>query len=337
MPNAPIPRATLGRTGERVTRLGIGLAAVGRPAYINLGRGDDLGVERDRAAMEARAHAVLDAAWDAGIRYVDAARSYGDAEAFLGSWLRTRPTAAVESFVASKWGYEYVGGWRLDAAIHETKDHGVETFRRQWEETRGLIGDHVELYQIHSATLESGVLEDSDVHEELAQLRVDAHKRIGLSLSGPRQAETLRRALAVRVRGTPLFDTVQATWNVLEPSVGRALAEAHATGVGVIVKEALANGRLALRDDDPAFAGRAALIAAEAARLGTTPDAFALAAALSRPWVDVVLLGAATPAQVRSNAAALEVAWDGAAEGALARLAEEPEAYWARRSRLSWS
>ena len=37
--------------------------------------------------MRAHAHAVLDAACDAGVRYFDAARSYGLAEEFLGSWL----------------------------------------------------------------------------------------------------------------------------------------------------------------------------------------------------------------------------------------------------------
>ncbi|MGB5748926.1 MAG: aldo/keto reductase, partial [Desulfobacterales bacterium] len=40
--------------------------------------------------MEAQAHRVLDSAWDAGIRYFDAARSYGKAEDFLHSWLAKR-------------------------------------------------------------------------------------------------------------------------------------------------------------------------------------------------------------------------------------------------------
>jgi len=58
---------------------------------------------------------------------------------------------------------------------------------------------------------------------------------IGLSLSGPRQAQTLERALAARIDGMRIFDTVQATWNVLEPSAGAALRAAHDAGVGVIV------------------------------------------------------------------------------------------------------
>ena len=80
---------------------------------------------------------------------------------------------------------------------------------------------------------------------------------IGLTVTGPHQPETLRRALEVTVDGKPLFDCVQATWNVLEQSAGTgALAEAHAAGLGVIVKEALANGRLTELNDDPAFAAK---------------------------------------------------------------------------------
>jgi aryl-alcohol dehydrogenase-like predicted oxidoreductase len=73
----------LGRTGLTVSRLGLGLAALGRPGYINLGHAADLPATPDVPSMEAHAYAVLDAAWDAGIRYFDAARSYGRAETFL--------------------------------------------------------------------------------------------------------------------------------------------------------------------------------------------------------------------------------------------------------------
>ena len=62
---------------------GLGLAALGRPGYINLGHAADLHADYDVAAMEGRAHAVLDAAHAAGVRYFDAARSYGRAEEFL--------------------------------------------------------------------------------------------------------------------------------------------------------------------------------------------------------------------------------------------------------------
>lgn len=93
-----------------MTPLGLGLAALGRPGYINLGHAEDLGRQRDVAKMEARAHVVLNAAYDAGVRYFDAARSYRRAESFLGSWLRSRKPADVT--IGSKWGYTYTAAWR---------------------------------------------------------------------------------------------------------------------------------------------------------------------------------------------------------------------------------
>src|SRR5207302_2777431 len=134
--------------------------------------------------------------------------------------------------------------------------------------------------------------------------------KVGLTLTGPRQGETVRQALGVVVAGERLFDCVQATWNLLEPSAGPALAEARAAGLGVIVKEAMANGRLTARNDDPAFTVRRQRLEEVAARFGVSLDAVALAAVLACPWVDVVLSGAATVDQLRSNLAALTVPWD---------------------------
>src|SRR5215469_13088606 len=94
---------TLGRTGLVVSRLGLGLAALGRPGYINLGHGADLARDYDVAAMEARTHAVLDHARALGARYFDAARSYGRAEEFLGSWLVARQVPPGDVTVGSKW------------------------------------------------------------------------------------------------------------------------------------------------------------------------------------------------------------------------------------------
>jgi len=312
----------LGRTGLPVSRLGLGLAALGRPGYINIGHGDDLSPKRDVATLEREAHAVLDAAYADGIRYFDAARSYGKAEEFLASWLERRglPPGAVT--VGSKWGYTYTAGWRVDADVHEVKDLSLATLRRQIAESRGLLGSHLRLYQIHSATLESGVLEDRAVLDELAHLR-DMGLAIGLTVTGPSQREAIERALEV---GS--FDTVQATWNLLERSAGPALEAAQATGIGVIVKEALANGRLTARGDVRSLTELAE-------RSDSSPDALALAAVLSQPWADVVLSGAATVETLRSNLAALELGAELPPE--LAELAEDPTHYWRERSALPWN
>src|ERR1700722_11556347 len=112
----------LGDTELSVSRIGLGLAALGRPGYITLGHGADLGGETGVEAMRAHAHAVLDAAFDAGVRYFDAARSYGLAEEFLGSWLAARGLGRADLTVGSKWGYTYTAGWRIDAEVNEVKD-----------------------------------------------------------------------------------------------------------------------------------------------------------------------------------------------------------------------
>lgn len=224
-------------------RLGLGLAALGRPGYINLGHGEDVGQGKGETAMQARASEVLDAAWEGGARYFDAARSYGKAEAFLGAWLRARAHPAT---VGSKWGYTYTAGWRTDAETHEVKDHSLSTLERQWPETLEALGRAPDVYLIHSATLDTGVLEDRAVLARLAELAASG-VRVGLSTSGPRQAGTLRRALEVRVDGVNPFCVVQATWNLLEPSAGEALAEAQGQGWHVVLKEVVANGRLTAR------------------------------------------------------------------------------------------
>lgn len=329
-------RRTLGDSALLVTPIGLGLAALGRPGYINLGHADDLRHQYEPALMAAQTAVLCDAAWAAGIRYFDAARSYGRAEEFLGAWLRARTPDRTSLTVGSKWGYTYTAGWLPDATVHEVKEHSLERLRSQWVESQAELGAYLSLYQIHSATLESGVLERHEVLAELARIKAGG-VAIGLSVSGPRQAATIGRALQIRVEGQRLFDVVQATWNPLEPSAGSALAEAHAAGMGVIVKEVVANGRLTSRNVVPAFAEQRTLLMREAERLGCSLDALAIAAALAQPWSGVVLSGAATIEQLHSNLAALAVPWDDQAAQTLALLAEPAERYWQNRAALPWN
>jgi aryl-alcohol dehydrogenase-like predicted oxidoreductase len=288
-----------------VSRLGLGLAALGRPAYLNVAHAVDVGpAAATPAQLEAHAHRVLDAAWSLGIRYIDAARSYGQAEAFLASWL-DRTGHQVE--IGSKWGYTYTGDWQVGPdVVHEVKDHSARALRRQYSETRDLLGDRLDLYQIHSATLQSGVLDDREVLDELVRIRDEDAISIGLSVSGPGQAATIRRALEI-----PVFASVQATWNLLEPSAAPALADASSAGWRVIVKEPLANGRLAAQAD------------------------LAIATALAQPWADIVLSGAATVAQLEQNVKAANNAATAPVD--TIATAEDPEAYWAYRSTLPWT
>lgn len=326
----------LGSTYLQVTPLGLGLAALGRPGYINLGHADDLDKNYAVEEMKAHAHQVLDAAWRAGIRYYDAARSYGRAEEFLGSWLKSRNIEPKNVTVGSKWGYTYTAGWKVEAEKHEVKEHSLAVLQRQWLESQENLASYLKLYQIHSATLESGVLKNQPVLAELARLKTEGI-HIGLTLSGANQAEILERALEVVIDGLRLFETVQVTWNLLERSTTSILQAAHETGMGVIIKEALANGRLTNRNQDPDFAAQAKVLKNQAQRLGTTIDALALAIVMAQPWVDIVLSGAAAEEHIHSNVKALDVNLDQEALEQISALVESPEAYWEKRRSLTWN
>jgi aryl-alcohol dehydrogenase-like predicted oxidoreductase len=298
---------------------GLGLAALGRPAYINLGRDGALPADRTVEKMREASFEVLDAAYAAGIRWVDAARSYGRAEEFLAAWLAAREVTDVT--VSSKWGYEYTADWRPDADVHEVKEHSVARFERQWGETKALLD--VQLYQVHSLTPDSPLFTDKQLQAAMAAIGVP----LGFSTSGPAQADTIRRAFELEVDAKRLFSAVQSTWNILETSAGAALAEANAAGARVLVKEAMANGRLAV---DPPVA-----VANIAMRHGVGPDAVAIAAAAAQPWAGVVLSGAASVTQLHANL--MRVEFDAVDRELLSGLAEEPAAYWTRRSALAWT
>ena len=308
--------------------LGLGTAALGRPEYLNLGHGEALGGLHDVDRLRAHTEEVLESAWAAGVRHLDAARSYGAGEEFLGRWLADHPGRREEARVGSKWGYTYVAGFERGARTHETKDHSPQTFERQWPETLAALGGPPDLYLVHSVTPDSPALGDPVLLEALRDL-ARTGVRVGISTSGPDQADVVRAALALP--GSP-FTTVQATWNLLEPTVEDALAEVHDAGWFVVVKEAVANGRLSPASGSGTPAGLA-LVADE---LGAGVDAIALAAAMARPWADVVLSGASTVAQLSANLAARDLV-DEVARVDLDALAEPAPAYWQTRAALTWT
>jgi aryl-alcohol dehydrogenase-like predicted oxidoreductase len=319
-------------------RLGLGLAALGRPGYVTLNHASDLGGSYDPAIMELHTHDVLDAAFQGGIRYIDAARSYGRAEDFLASWLRKREIEPGGVSVASKWGYTYTAGWSTSATQHEVKDHSLAAFERQLAESVERLGRHLSLYQIHSVTAESKTLEDAALIDAIARLR-ERGIRAGLSVSGAGQDVAIRRSLEVRRDGVRVFDSVQATWNLFERGAESALEDAHGAGMKVVVKEALANGRLTHgnREHDEVFLPLVGQIREVAESRGTTIETLALGAALERPWADTVLTGAATVGQIRSSVAARELAYDPELEERLRPVSMSSAEYWLARSSFSWN
>ena len=186
------------------------------------------------------------------------------------------------------------------------------------------------LYQVHSLTEDSGALGDTALLAAMARLRSDG-VMIGLTTSGPLQATTLRRALDTAVDGEPLFSAAEVTWNLLEPSVGPAAAEAAEAGWAILIKEAVANGRLAPGGDKAGPSSRLARLGAER---GLSPDAIALAAALAKPWAAVVLSGAVTSEQLAAEPGGPD---DHRTDDQDLDIAEPAGAYWSARSHRPWS
>jgi len=321
-----------GQTKLQVTRLGLGLAALGRPGYINLGHHEDLNNRYEVSEMERITHEVLELAYKKGIRYFDAARSYGRAESFFASWHRS----AEETVIGSKWGYTYTAGWRVNAQQHEIKDHSVNVLNRQWVETLNSLGRFPDIYHIHSASAESEVLENTAVIERLWQLNEQGIV-IGLSLSGRHQGETLEKSLEIKNGNTQLFQSVQVTWNLLERSTTSILNKASKAGYGIIVKEALANGRLTSRNKSRLFSDKLKVLKSIAGRHGIGEDALAIAYIIQQPWATTVLSGAATTAHLTSNIDALKIKLHSSDVRLLNQLVEPPEDYWDLRAELAWN
>jgi len=320
-------------------RIGLGLASLGRPGYINLGHSedlkqDDLQHDYDVEKMREQSFTVLDATYAAGVRHFDTARSYGKGEAFLGAWLKERNIPKDDLLISSKWGYTYTADWQIQAEKHEVKEHSLSVLQRQWLESQEILGDYLNLYQIHSATLDSEVLENREVLEQLAYYKEQGIK-IGLSTSGTGQAETIAKAFTIVLDNQPLFDSYQVTFNIFETSAMEILQLASQAGRFIIIKEGVANGRLTPRGDD--HRDKNTELSQLAKSLNTTVDALALAFIRHQPWVDSVLSGVATTEHLYSNLQALTLSLNSEQLKELTQFTEDKESYWQTRSSLAWN
>lgn len=332
-------------------RFGLGMAALGRPGYINLSRthvfdntkSDMSDVQRRSVeSMQSKANEVMETLMTECAKrgdvlpWFDCARSYGLSEKFVGDFLRSRSVKPDDVVVSSKWGYTYVADWRVEleaGAPHEVKDHSVDNFLKQIKETKEQVGEYVNVYQVHSATFESGILTDERVHQALASCKRDDGWSIGLSVSGPNQDEILREAMKIRAPdGTRLFDSVQCTYNLLEQRPGKALLEARNEGMDVIVKEGMANGRVLNNEAVKDYAKKT----------NWSADGLALACILAQPFEPRVLSGSVTPGQLSSNFEAVTIAETLKSDSDLLdeimkNCVMDSEQYWKDRSALAWN
>lgn len=308
-----------------MTKIGLGLAALGRPEYINVRENNN--IDKSEAAFKANALSMLSNAYQLGVRYFDTAPSYGKGEAFLKEWQDTHKHTDAD--LATKWGYTYVANWKLNyKGAHEVKEHSIDKLLEQWETSKKML-PALKVYQIHSATLESGVLENQKVLKHLARIKKETGLLIGLTSSGTNQSTVLREAAEIKINGVYLFDAFQATYNFLEPTTFDVLSELVSKGKKVIIKEAVANGRI--------FTNTPTLLTDLATKYNVGIDAIAIRFVIDSLNPDVVLSGAFSKKQLQENLKALDFNLTELEVTALKALAIPSKNYWSERKALAWN
>ena len=313
------------------TQIGLGMAALGRPEYINI---DSLDRDKSEVAFMANAFKVLDAAYENGVRYFDTAPSYGKGEEFLKNWNDSRKHTDV--ILGTKWGYTYVANWQLGyEGAHEVKEHSREKLIEQWEVSQYLLPS-LEYYQIHSATFESKVLQNKPVLEKLLELKRMIGLKIGISTSGPNQKEVIENALQIRIDGEVVFDSFQVTYNILEQAVLPVLRDIKLQGKKLIIKEAMANGRVFKNDKYPQYQSLYATLETLAEKHQVAVDAVALRYVMDAIQPDYVLSGAADINQLEQNLKANTFTLNEEELEVLTKEKVDSKVYWEERSQLSW-
>lgn len=315
------------------TKIGLGLAALGRPEYINLNDGSSQ--DKSQMAFMKNAFEVLNFAYNNGVRYFDTAPSYGKGEQFLIDWNTNYEYADVT--LSTKWGYTYVADWELGySGAHEVKEHSLNKLISQWKTSKKLQ-PALKIYQVHSATFESGILENKAVLNKLYEIKTQTGLQIGITTSGVKQSEIIEAALKVKINNEDLFDSYQVTYNILEQSTYIILKELLKQQKTVIIKEGLANGRLFKNEEFSHYHEVYNALDTLAKKYNVGTDAIALRFVMDYLEPTYVLSGALSKEHLKQNIKAQSFALEAKELEVLNSFKTSPHNYWKERSELPWS
>jgi aryl-alcohol dehydrogenase-like predicted oxidoreductase len=315
------------------TKIGLGLAALGRPEYINIRDGNT--PSKSQEAFRENAFSVLNFAYKKGIRYFDTAPSYGKGEAFLINWNSIYQHKDVS--LSTKWGYTYVADWELGFnGAHEVKEHSLDKLLEQWGISKKLL-PALKIYQVHSATFESGVLENNDVLKQLSELKKRTGLQIGITTSGLNQSEIIEAALNIKIDNVYLFDSFQVTYNILEQSTEAILKHLLQLKKTVIIKEALANGRIFKNEKFPHYQKLYSVLDSLAKKHQVGTDAIALRFVMDNLEPTYLLSGASSNEQLEQNMKSQNFKLDKGELKVLKSFMTVSQEYWEERSKLSWN
>lgn len=314
------------------TSIGFGTAAIGRPQYINIKQ--EAQKPFDIAEFKQQGLKMLDYAYALGVRYFDTAPGYGLAEQLMIEWLGTKNDPAIT--VATKWGYTYVANFDPNANVHEVKSHSLEKLNEQWTVSKQLL-PYLKYYQIHSATLETGVLENQAVLEWLFQLKKDNGVKVGLTTTGSNQTEVLKRALEVHYAGELLFEVFQCTYNILDQSILSLGKEIIKEGKQLVLKEVLANGRLFPNPNYPNYKALYQKLEGLSEKYEVGIDAILMHYCMKTLEGAVVLSGANKKEHLDQNLKATDFQLSPEEIADLSQFKIPPTAYWEERKQLTWN
>ncbi|MFC1935637.1 aldo/keto reductase [Chloroflexota bacterium] len=263
---------TLGRTGLKVSRLGVGLAEIGR---LSLDEIDEAGQ-------------VLNTALDSGINLLDTAACYGNSEELVGRVVAHR---RHEYVLTTKCGH-VIGGYVGQAWTAKTVRDSIDLSLTR------LKTDYLDVVQLHSCSLD--VLEQGEVVQELLTAK-EAGKTRFVGYSGDNKE-------AHWAVGSDLFDTLQTSFNLVDQHARTKLLPLITNrNVGLIVKRPIANGAWGADRSPSAYANQYFQRAQVMAAKGPIPDApddrilLALGFTLSHSAVDTAIVGTRNPAHMLSN------------------------------------
>ena len=312
--------------------IGVGTATIGRPHYINIKtKTSKESFNKENFILKGKS--MLTEAYIQGIRHFDTAPGYGIAEAILLEWISEFQPKDIT--ISTKWGYTYVANFDRNAKVHEIKEHSLGKLNEQWEVSKQLL-PYLNIYQIHSATLDSGVLNNKQVLERLSQLKQEYNLKIGLSTSGENQNEIIEKALSVKVDNNALFDSFQVTFNVFDQSLLKMTSLLKQENKVIIVKEALANGRVFPNADYKHYQNTYELLESLSNKYDTSIDAVALRFCLDAINPFMVLSGASEKDHLTSNLLASNFQLTSEEIVQFETLAINPISYWKERKKLPW-
>ena len=276
------------------------------------------------AMSDEQAHAVLQAAWDAGIRYFDTAPHYGLglAERRLGAFLATKPRE--EFVVSTKVGRRLVpspetsdelddeGGFVVPADVRRVWDPSADGVRRSLDESLARLGlDRVDVLFLHDPD------EYDDVEGSVASA---VPALVGLREEGLVRAVGIgSKSVAAHLAGVRAGDLdllmVAGRYTLLEqPAAPELIPECRERGIGIAVAGAFNSGLLATSTPGPGaryeygdapaeVVARAQRLAMVCGKFGVELPAAALQFPLREPVVRSVVLGATEPAHIAQNVA----------------------------------